>query len=152
MTDGLLLHYRVPIVIIVFIFLWGISLYILEKTRVDYAFVLSTRTGNPCNSDFPSVSCDIHFNFIIEFPRRPICLHLFDINIPLHAVCYAHDFVCDFPGTHDRNSDRFILSTRHMHSMYPTDTLRRVDEPYLALVETLFLSRNNDFLLRGSSG
>jgi len=36
---------RVPIVIIVFIFLWGISLYILEKTRVDYAFVLSTRTG-----------------------------------------------------------------------------------------------------------
>jgi len=36
---------RVPIVIIVFVVLVGISLFVLEKMRIDYGFVLTTRTA-----------------------------------------------------------------------------------------------------------
>jgi hypothetical protein len=32
-------------VVIVFIILWGICLYALERCRVDYGFVLSIKTG-----------------------------------------------------------------------------------------------------------
>ena len=40
--------YRVPLVMITFIFLWGLVMWLLDRTKVDYGFVLS-KSGN-CDS------------------------------------------------------------------------------------------------------
>jgi hypothetical protein len=36
---------RVPIIIIVFVILWSLALFILDKLRVDYPYVLSPKTS-----------------------------------------------------------------------------------------------------------
>jgi hypothetical protein len=36
---------RVPIIIIVFVIMWSVALFILDKLRVDYTFVLTPKTS-----------------------------------------------------------------------------------------------------------
>lgn len=38
--------FRVPLIITIFIVLWGLCLWVLDKRKIEYGFVLSIRNGN----------------------------------------------------------------------------------------------------------
>lgn len=41
---------RVPIVILLFLALWALDVWVLDKLRMPYSFVLNVRTGTAPNS------------------------------------------------------------------------------------------------------
>jgi len=54
--------HRVPLVIIAFIVLWGLVMWALDRTKVDYGFVLS-KSGN--FNDYSFMSYCLYQLFII---------------------------------------------------------------------------------------
>jgi hypothetical protein len=84
---------RVPIILLIFVFLWGVNLWLLEKARLPYHGALSLKTANLTTIFFPRHvpphSIFFHTKLLIELDgdqKIPVQTTLTTINLSKTAM------------------------------------------------------------------
>ena len=97
---------RVPIVITVFIALWGINLWMLDRLRMPYHFVLSIKSGQSPSNQIYEHNWVIH---LLHMVFSELIVYFWCSLGDDHLLCCKYDLLHKRPWLDDRAWNHMVL-------------------------------------------